>query len=98
MLRLPGPLESEKPLTDAVTSQADEKLDPAFAFLTLKPTMVVVNVDEDKLAAAGRRCRWAATSPSSFPPRSRRNWRDLPDAEQKEFMEDLGVSRPPTTG
>jgi len=50
MTRLSEALESDKPTSGAVHSDAEEKLLRSFAFLSLKPSLVVVNCGEDDLA------------------------------------------------
>ncbi len=50
MKRMQEALENEKPLTEAVHGEAEERMVKAFAFLTLKPVVVVVNCDEDAAA------------------------------------------------
>ena len=45
-------IENEKPLSHLVENPEEEKMLRSFGFLTLKPTCVVVNVDEDKFNQA----------------------------------------------
>lgn len=47
--RLQAALESEKPLTSAIQHAAEEKIVRSFAFLTLKPLLIVINCDESAL-------------------------------------------------
>jgi hypothetical protein len=53
MRRMQEALENERPLTEAVRSAEEEKMVRAFAFLTLKPALVVLNVDEDRAGRPG---------------------------------------------
>jgi len=48
MKRLGEALENEKPIRDVVKSQAEEKAVKSFAFLSLKPHVVVLNCDENE--------------------------------------------------
>jgi len=47
MKRLRDALESEKPISTAIQSQAEDKLLRSFGFLSQKPAMVVLNCDEN---------------------------------------------------
>jgi hypothetical protein len=91
MQRLKAVLEAEKPLAEAIKSQAEEKLLRSFAFLSQKPAMVVLNCSEDQLAAA------APQMPSGLPcvrlpAKIEEEIAELPPEERAEFLADLGVS------
>ena len=53
MQRLQEALEAEKPIAEAIHSEAEEKWVRSFAFLSLKPTLVVVNCAEDAAGESG---------------------------------------------
>ena len=53
MQRMQDALEHEKPLSETVANEAEEKMIRAFAFLTMKPAVVVVNCDEDATSEPG---------------------------------------------
>ncbi|MCD4699340.1 MAG: DUF933 domain-containing protein [Phycisphaerae bacterium] len=53
MQRLVEALEDERPLTEAISGEAEEKMVRAFSFQTLKPVLVVLNSYEDAVADAG---------------------------------------------
>ncbi len=53
MKRLHDTLENEKPIADAITTESESRLVRSFQFLTLKPTIVVLNCGEDDAAEAG---------------------------------------------
>ena len=93
MLRLQETLESEKPLSSAVTSQAEEKMVRAFSFLTLKPAIVVVNCDEGKVPAqppetvGGYPAIYLAAKIEA-------EIAHLPASERGEFLEAMGIAEP----
>jgi len=91
MQRLQQALEQEKPLTEAVENEAEEKMVRAFAFLTLKPTLVVINCDEDAAAepAPGRFGAYPAIQLSA---RIEEEIARLDPSERAEFLADLGIT------
>lgn len=48
--KLQAAIESEKPISSAVETDAEHEMIRSLGFLTLKPVVIAVNVDEDKLA------------------------------------------------
>ncbi len=90
MQRLAETLEAEKPLTEAVANEAEEKTVRAFAFLTLKPAVVIVNCDEDRTPAAPpERIRgYPAVHLSA---KIEEELARLEPGERGEFMEALGI-------
>jgi len=91
MDRLRQTLEAEKPLTQAVSSEAEEKMVRAFAFLTLKPTLVVVNCDEDAAAQPGP-AEVGGYPAIRLSAKIEEEIALLPPAERGEFMTDLGIA------
>jgi len=91
MQRLLQALEEEKPLTEAVENEAEEKTVRAFAFLTLKPTLVVVNCDEG--AAAGPGPGKLGPYPAiQLSARIEEEIAQLDPSERAEFLSDLGIA------
>lgn len=88
--RLAATLEAERPLTEGIKSAAEEKLVRAFAFLTLKPTVVVVNCDEDAVPAEppAKVGKYDALFLSA---RIEEELARLDAGEREEFMAALGV-------
>ena len=92
MKRLKDALENERPIADALSSEAEAKLVRSFAFLSQRPTLAVVNCSEADLGAGDRL--------DERPPRMRLSARieseiaQLEPAERAEFLSDLGVNRP----
>jgi hypothetical protein len=91
--RLSQTLEAEKPLTEAIKSPAEEKLVRAFAFLTLKPLVVVVNCGEGEVPAQ---------PPPKVGPyeaiflsaKIEEELARLEASERAEFMAELGIAAP----
>ncbi len=93
MKRLAETLESEKPISDAVTSDNEEKLLRSFAFLSQKPMLVILNCSEEELGSApppdveGLTClRLSAKIEEELA--------QLAPEERGEFLADLGLSAP----
>jgi len=90
MQRLQETLESETPISEAIGSPDEDKLVRAFAFLTLKPALVVVNCDEDAVphdgpAAVGG---YPAVHLSA---RIEEEIASLDPADRGEFLEAMGI-------
>ncbi len=93
MQRLQAALEAEKPLTEAVANQAEEKMVRAFAFLTLKPAVVVVNCEEDAAAEPG------PADVGGYPAvqlsaKIEEEIAALPADQRGEFLEAMGIASP----
>jgi hypothetical protein len=65
MTRLKNALESEKPLSETITDPTEEKLVRGFGFLSQKPSLVVLNVDEDYLAQNAGTAQDAGETPAA---------------------------------
>ncbi|HUS48446.1 MAG TPA: DUF933 domain-containing protein [Phycisphaerae bacterium] len=90
MKRLRETLEAEKPIAQAISSEAEEKLLRSFAFLSQKPALVALNCSEDSLSAA------APEMPGGLPclrvsAKIEEEIAELPVQERAEFLADLGV-------
>ncbi len=97
--RLQGALESETPLRQLGLSEADLRTVSGYAFLTLKPLLLVLNVPEGDVAAP---------APAEFSAAAEKRGlgltvlsaavemeiAQLPDAEQAEFATSLGLDEP----
>ena len=93
MQRLAEALESERPISEAVASESEEKFLRSFAFLSQKPSLVVLNCSEDALG------------PGEPPPcellpclqlsaKIEKELADLAPADRDEFLADLGMPAP----
>ena len=91
MTRLRETLEAEKPIRGAIETEWEAKCVRSFQFLTLKPTLAVVNVGEDRAAEAG------SEELSSLPcmqlsVRIEEEIAQLSPQERGEFLADLGLT------
>ncbi|HOD83387.1 MAG: Ribosome-binding ATPase YchF [Planctomycetes bacterium ADurb.Bin126] len=91
MKRLQTALEQEQPLSQAVTSEAEAKLLRSFAFLSLKPALVVLNCGEEELGQAGPD-ELQHLPCIRLSARIEEEIAQLPPAERPEFMADLGIA------
>ncbi len=91
MERLGKALEEETPLIEAVEHEAEERMVRAFAFLTLKPALVVINCDEDAAAEAGPE-RMGPYPAIQLSARIEEEIAELAPAERAEFMADIGIT------
>ena len=93
MKRLNQAIEAEKPISDGIAGPAEEKLLRSFAFLSQRPLLAVVNIDEDSLAESGeaavgnvRGLRLSA--------KIERELSELSPEDRKEFLAELGIEKP----
>ena len=92
MERMQEALENERPLTEAVANEAEEKMVRAFAFLTLKPAVVVVNCDEG--AAEGGADTLGGYPTIRLSAKIEEEIAALPPEDRGEFLADLGIETP----
>ncbi len=93
MQRLRETLEAEKPLSEAVANAEEEKLVRAFAFLTLKPAIAVVNCDEDAVPAQPPE-KLGDHPALHLSAKIEEEIAALPEQERGEFLEAMGISAP----
>jgi len=90
MGRLVETLEDERPISDALATEAEVKMVSSFAFLSQKPVLIVVNCGEDALGGdnptelAGRDCVYLSA-------RIEEEIAELPAEDRGEFLADLGL-------
>jgi len=93
MTRLVETLEDEKPVSDAIASEAEGKMTASFAFLSQKPVLIAMNCGEDALCEenpdefAGRPCLYLSAQIEE-------EIAELPTDERGEFLADLGLESP----
>lgn len=95
LVRLREALEAERPVRDVVLSPQEEKLLRGYQLLTMKPVLVVVNLDE-------RQIHQPVTLDYPYPrsevvglsARLEAELAQLEDAEAREFMAELGLETP----
>ena len=91
MQRLGSTLEAEKPISEAVHGPIEERLVRPFAFLTLKPALVVVNCDEGGMPAQPPEA--VGGYPAMFlSAKLEQELAALDEGERAEFMKELGVA------
>ncbi len=93
MERMQAALEEEKPLTEAVTGEAAEKMVRAFSFLTLKPVLVVLNCDEDAIGSAEGE-QIGGYDALRLSAKIEEEIATLDESERGEFLEAMGISSP----
>jgi len=91
MKRLEAALEAEKPISDAIGSEAEGKLVRSFAFLSQKPLLVVRNLSEDAVRGASEE---AVGGVECLPLSAKieEEIAELPPEERGVFLADLGAS------
>ncbi len=94
--RLQEAIESEKPIRSALTGGHDLEIIKSLGFLTLKPMMVVINVSE---ADRGKtfdlsRAMDPGTESLTLCATLEYELSQLDEASRKEFMSDLGITKP----
>jgi len=92
--KLQETIESEKPISSAVETDAEREMIKSLGFLTLKPMAVVVNIGEDKL---GEKFGFAHTIGSSEPTinvcvKLEHELAQLDPDSRAEFMADLAIT------
>ena len=92
MERMQEALEEEKPLSEAIANEAEEKMVRAFAFLTLKPALVVLNCDEDASGGGGE--GFGGYPAIRLSAKVEEEIAALDPSERGEFMEAMGISTP----
>jgi len=90
MRRLAEALEAEKPISQAVQSQAEGKFIRSFAFLSQKPALAVLNCSEDDLAGTYQAPGGVETMRLSA--KIEEEIAQLAPQERGQFLADLGVS------
>jgi len=94
MQRLQEALEAEKPVSSAVETAEEHKWVSSFQFLTEKPLIVVINVAEDRAAAAPPFQAEQAHTTIALCAEMEAEIAQLEGDDRKAFLEDLGVTEP----
>jgi GTP-binding protein YchF len=92
--RLQEAIESERPISTAIQTEAEKEMIKSLLFLTQKPMLVVVNVGEKDI---GKEFKFDL--PETVPVITlcaavEKDLRELDAASRKEFMSDLGIKEP----
>jgi hypothetical protein len=93
MNRLGAALEQGRPIAQAVSQPAEDKLLRSFAFLSHKPALAVLNVEESQAAQDGPDTlgEWPCLRVSA---RIEQELSQLAPPERAEFLADLGLQAP----
>lgn len=96
--KLQETIESEKPISSAIETEAEREMVKSLGFLTLKPIVVAVNVGEDQL---GKKFDFADVIDSSVPviticAKLEYELAQLDADSRREFMADLGITESAT--
>ncbi len=86
--------EEERPVADLIHGEEDKKLVSNFAFLSRKPLVVVVNVDESHAADPPPTSFEHARAVASCCAKVEEEIAELDEADRKVFLEDLGLAEP----
>jgi len=93
MKRLAGALENDKPIAEAIATDSEAKLIRSFAFLSQKPSLVVVNCSEDALGRQSAE-ELASMKTIRLSAKIEAEIAQLAPAERAEFLADLGITSP----
>lgn len=95
LLRLKTVLEEEDPIANIDLSQQEEKMIRGYNFLSMKPVLVVVNVDENQKFDLQRiRSNYKKSIALPLNAKLEAELTQLDDADADEFMEALGIQEP----
>ncbi len=99
LTKLMAQLEQGKPLRDLVLSDADLLVVSGYRFLTLKPLLVVINLDEASLGKAipedvAAYCKEQRLAVIPLSGKIEMDIAELPPEEQKAFVQELGLAEP----
>ena len=92
--KLQEAIESEKPISTAVETEAEKEMIRSLAFLTQKPMVVVVNVGEGDLKKEFKFDIASSIPVITLCATLEKELSQLDAASRKEFMADLGITEP----
>lgn len=89
-------LENGNPLREVVLNRDDRKLVSGFSFLTIKPMIYVLNLDQEMTAPAAvvQKVQASGGQVISVCAKLEEELAELPAAEAAEFLADLGIEEP----
>jgi hypothetical protein len=93
MKRLAETLENERPMSEAVETEAEGKLIRSFGFLSQKPALVVRNCDEAEVGQTAEG-QIAGLPCLQLSARIELELAQLSDEDRAEFLADLGLEAP----
>ncbi len=93
MRRLRDTLENERPISEAIQTDAEAKLLRSFSFLSQKPLLVVLNCDESDIGN-GQEEPLAGVTAIRLSAKIEEEIAQLDPEERTEFLRDLGLDSP----
>ncbi len=94
MQRVRTALENEAPVSSAIHNDEEQGIAASFGFLTLKPVLVVVNVDEADLARPAPFQHEHAAATVALSAEIEAEIARLDETDRPAFLADLGLERP----
>jgi hypothetical protein len=95
LVRLKEALEAERPIRDVELSREEERLLRGYQFLTAKPTLLVINIGEDRIQTPlDHSYPHNRSDVVAFCGKIEAELAQMDDEEARAFMDDLGISRP----
>jgi len=91
MKRLRDTLEDEKPISDEIKTESESRLVRSFQFLTLKPTLAVLNCTEDQAGESGPG-ELSGVPVIQLSARIEEELAQLAPEDRGEFLQDLGLT------
>ena len=88
-------LENGNPVSSAIHSPMEEKIIRSFAFLTLKPAVVVLNCDENGMTSR-EQDEMESMPVLRLSAKIEQEIAQLPAEERKEFLSEMGLKEPAT--
>ncbi len=97
MHRVQEALEAEAPVASAMHTDEDRKIAGSFGFLTLKPVVAVINVDENRVATPPSFVHPHATQTIALSAEIEAEIARLGPEDRAGFLRDLGLAEPAGT-
>ncbi len=97
MRRVQQALEAEAPVASAIQNDEERKIAGSFGFLTLRPVVAVINVDEDRVAAPPPLVYPHAAETIALSAEIEAEIAQLGPADRAAFLKDLDLAEPAGT-
>lgn len=94
MRRVQAALENEAPVSSEIQNEEERNIAASFGFLTLKPVVVVINVDESQVATPPPFEHAHAAATIALSAEIEAEIAQLDEADRPTFLEDLGLEEP----
>jgi ribosome-binding ATPase len=90
-------LSNETPLRDVTVSEDEQKIIKGYTFLSMKPLLVISNIEEGAIAEAeksGSNGKGSIQTPIKFCGKAEMDIAQMEPSEQEEFLKMLGIKEP----